>query len=165
MAGNILQKFGTNGQTLTCSLAPAGTGLANNGARESTVVDNSTTLYNDVLVFIKIKAGAASTVATGYINIYAYGTVNNGTSYSDNVTGTDAAITLVVPPNLRLIGIMNVVANATTYNSPVMSVAAAFGGVMPEKWGIVIENKCGGALDTTEGNHAKLWQGVYGSYT
>jgi hypothetical protein len=43
-----------------------------------------------------------------------------------------------------------------------MSVAAAFGGVLPERWGIIVENKTGGALDSTEGNHAKLWQGVLG---
>lgn len=160
MAGNILQKFGSPA-TFTITIAS----LANNAARESTVVDNTTDLFNDVLVLIKIKSAAASTAATGYANIYAYATVDNGTTYSDNCTGSNAAVTLVVPPNLRLIGIMNIVADSVTYKSPVMSVAAAFGGVMPQKWGIVIENKSGATFDATAGNHAAQYQGVYGSYT
>ncbi len=165
MAGDIKQKLGTNGQTLTCSLAPGGTGLANNGARESTAVDNTSDLFQEVLVQIQIKSGASGTAATGVINVYAYGTVDNGTTYPDNVTGTDAAITLVSPTELVLIGQLNVVANATTYKSEPFSVSAAFGGIMPAKWGIVIENKTGGALDTTESNHKKLYQGIYSQYT
>lgn len=166
MAGNITQKLGTAALTLTCSLAPGGTGLANNGARESTAIDNSSDLFQDVLVQVQIKSGAASTAATGLVNVYAYGTVDPATPvYPDAVTGTDAAITLNSPTQLRLIGQLNVVANATTYKSEPMSVAAAFGGIMPTKWGIVIENKCGGALDTTEANHKKLYQGIYSQYT
>ena len=158
MAGNIIQKFGTSAQTLTCQLAPGGVGLANNGARESTVVDNTSDLFQDVLVQIQIKSGASATSTSGLVNVYAYGTVDGGTTYPDNVTGSDAAITLVVPTNLRLIGQLNVVANSTTYKSMPMSVAAAFGGIMPAKWGIVIENKTSGVLDTTEGTHKKLYQ-------
>lgn len=161
MAGNITQKLGTNGQAITITLAS----LGNNAARESTVIDWTSDLSPDALIMLKIKSGASSTTSNGYANIYAYGTVDNGTTYSDNVTGTDAAITLVVPPNLRLIGQINIVANATTYKSAVFSVAAAFGGVMPAKWGIVVENKCGGAFDATGGNHAALYQAVYIQYT
>lgn len=160
MAGNILEKFGTNGQAITVTVAS----LTNNSARESTVIDNSSNLFQDVIVSVKLKSGGASTTATGYCNIYAYGTADNGTTYPDNVTGSDAAVTLVVPPNLRLIGQINMVANATTYKA-LMTVAAAFGGVLPEKWGVVIENKTGGTLDSTGGNHAILFQGVYSQFT
>jgi hypothetical protein len=152
--------YGTSNQTITCSLAPGGVGLANNGARASTAVDNTTNLFLDVLVQFKIKTGASGTTATGTVNVYAYGTANGGTNYSDGATGTDAAITLTSPPNAGTpIGIINCVANATTYISQPMSVAAAFGGVLPDHWGIIIENKTGGALDTTEGNHGKWYQG------
>jgi hypothetical protein len=166
MAGNITEKLGTAALALTCSLAPGGTGLANNGARESTAIDNSSDLFQDVLVQLKIKSGASGVSSSGVVNVYAYGTVDPATpTYADNCTGTDASVTLVVPPNLRVIGQLNVVANATTYKSMPMSVAAAFGGVMPTKWGIVIENKSGAALDTTEANHAKLYQGIFSQYT
>lgn len=41
-----------------------------------------------------------------------------------------------------------------------MSVAVAFGGVMPDHWGIDIENQSGGTLDATGSNHAALYQGI-----
>lgn len=153
----IKQAFGTSNQAITLTIAS----LTNNSARESTAVDNSSNLYLDALVQLKVKSGAASTSATGYLNVYAYGTADGGTTYSDTASGTDAAITLTVPPNARLIGSINIVANATTYESHPMSVAAAFGGVLPEKWGIIIENKTGGTLDATGGSHFAIYQGVY----
>ena len=155
---DIKTKYGTSNQAITVTLAS----LANNGARASTVVDNTSNLFLDALVAINIKTGAASTSATGYVNVYAYGTADGGTNYTEAATGSDAAITLVVPTNLRLIGSLNCVANATTYKSGPFSVAAVFGGAMPDKWGIVIENKTGGTLDGTEGSHLKVYQGVYG---
>lgn len=148
--------YGTNGQTVTISPAS----VTNGSARESTAIDNGTDKFEDALVSVKLKSGGSGTASTGYVNVYAYGTVDNGTTYPDNVTGSDAAITLTVPPNLRLIGILNMVANGVTYKG-VFSVARAFGGVLPQKWGIVLENKSGGTLDATGGNHAVLYQGVY----
>lgn len=161
MAGDIQQKFGTNGQTFTCTMAS----LANSSARQSTEVDNTSNLFQDALVMLKVKSGASGTTSTGTVNIYAYATVDNGTTRTENAGASDAAITLVAPPNARLIGVVNVVANATTYYGGPFSVAAAFNNILPAKWGIIVENKCGGALDSTENNHAKLWQGVYSQYT
>lgn len=154
---DIKPAYGTNGQTITISLAS----LANNGARASTAVDNRTTKYDDVLIQLKIKTNASSSSATGYANVYVYGTVDDGTTYSEGASGTDGALTLVSPTNLKPIGIINLVATATTYTSSLMSVAQAFGGKMPALWGIVVENKAGYALDTTEANHAKTYQGQY----
>lgn len=155
------EKFGTTGQTFTCSLAPGGVGLANGGARQSTEIDNTSDGFFDALVVLKIKTGAAGVSATGYVNVYAYGTVDNGTTRTENAGASDAAITLTAPPNAKLIGVMNAVANATTYVGGPFAASLGFGGKLPEKWGIIIENKTGAALDTTEGNHAKLWEGIY----
>lgn len=154
---DIKSKFGSQNQTITLTIAS----LANNGQRESSVIDNTSNLFLDALVQLKIKSAAASTSSTGVVNVYAYGTVDGGTTYSDSATGSDAGITLTSPPNMRLIGVVNVVANSTTYKSHPMSVAAAFGGVLPDKWGIVIENKTGATLDATAGNHAAIYQGIY----
>jgi hypothetical protein len=161
MAADIKAKFGTSNQAITCTLAS----LANNGARQSTEVDNSTNLFLDALVFLNIASPAASTSSTGFVNIYAYGTVDGGTNRTENAGATDAAITLTVPPNARLIGVINVVANSVTYKAGPFSVAAAFGGVVPEKWGIIVENKTGGTLNATEGNHFKAYQGVLAQST
>ena len=152
---DIKSKYGSNNQSITCTLAS----LTNTSVRSSAAIDNTANLYLDALVQVKIKTGGSGAASTGYINIYAYGTADGGTSYPDG-TGTDTGITPTVPTNLRLIGVINAVANATTYISEPMSVASAFGGVLPDHWGIAIENQVGGTLDSTEGNHAKFYQGI-----
>lgn len=159
-SGTRKARYGTSNQAFTLTIAS----LANNGAQASTAIDNTTNLFEDALVQLKIKSPASSTAATGYVNVYAYGTADGGTTYSDGATGTNASITLTIPTNARLIGAINIVANATTYYSAPMSVAAAFGGILPDHWGIIIENKTGGTLDTTAGNHAAFYQGVQGQF-
>lgn len=153
-------KYGTTATAITCTIAS----LANAGRRESTAVDNTSNLFEDALVQVKITAGAASTAATGYAEVFAYATSDTTTpAYADGCTGTDAAVTLTVPPNLKLIGFINVVANNGVYVSEPFSVASAFGGVLPPKWGIVVGNQCGG---TFAASGCSAWyQGVQGQTT
>jgi hypothetical protein len=152
---NVLEAFGSSGQSITCTI----TSLTNTSQRQSTVVDNSSNLFLDALVSVKVKTAGSSTSATGFVNVYAYGTVDGGTTYSDGASGSDGSITLTSPPNMRLIGVINCVANSTTYIGGPFSVAAAFGGILPQKWGIVVENLTGATLDGSVG--AAEYQGVY----
>jgi hypothetical protein len=149
----VKPKYGTNNQAITVTLAS----LAFPNARSSAAIDNTSNLYLDALVQIKVKTGSGVS-ANGYVNVYAYGTADGGTSYPDGA-GTDAAVTLNVARQ-KLLGSIPAAASATTYISEPMSVAAAFGGVLPDHWGIIIENETGAALDATEGNHAKFYQGT-----
>lgn len=147
--------YGTSGQAITITLDS----LANSAARQSTAVDNTTTLYEDALVEFSIVSGASGVSATGWVDVYAYGTANGGTTYSGPATGTDGAITLLAPPNLVYIGRINVVANSTTYNGKLITIAKAFGGILPAKWGIVTVNNTGAAF----GTGCSAWfQGVNG---
>lgn len=156
MASDIKQKFGTSNQAITCTL----TSLANAGGRGSAAIDNSTNLFMDALVQLKIKTGASGTVAYGRIEVYAYASADGGTNYTDGVSGTDAAAGLTTPPNAILIGVINVAANAATYVGGPFSVAQAFGGQLPEKWGIVVLNFTGGSFDASV---ASAWyQGIIG---
>lgn len=66
--------YGTNNQTITCTF----TSLSNNSARCAAVVDNTSALFLDALVQVLVKSGAASTLSTGVVNVYAYGTSNGG---------------------------------------------------------------------------------------
>ena len=152
---DIKNKYATKAD-FTITLAS----LANNGARQSTEIDNSSNLYLDALVQVKIKSPASSTASTGVVNIYAFASADDQTTRTENAGASDAGITLTSPTNARLIGVLNVVANATTYYGGPFSVAAAFGGVMPKYWGIIVENKTGGTLDSTGGNHTISYQGV-----
>lgn len=161
MAGSLLNNYGSSNQTITITVAS----LTNTSAQQSTAIDNTSNLWLDALVQLKIKSGASSTSASGFLTIYAYGTADGGTTYSDGATGTNGSITLTAPTNMRILGTMYIVSNATTYYSTPFSVASSFGGILPQKWGIVIVNNTGGTLDATGGSHAVFYQGVAGSYT
>lgn len=148
--------YGSSNQSITCTI----TSLANNGQRQSTAIDNSSNKFVDALVQVKVKSNSSGTSSSGYVNVYAYGTADGGTTYDDVATGTDGGVTLTSPPNLVLLGTIYVVANSTTYNRT-FSVAQAFGGVLPDHWGIVVENKSGATLDASVG--AAKYQGIYGT--
>jgi hypothetical protein len=146
--------YGASGQSITCTI----TGLTNNSQQGSTALDNTSSLFLDALVFVKVRTASAATSATGTLNIYAYGTADGGTTYSDGVSGVNGGVSLTVPPNVRLIGVINCVANSTTYNGGPFSVALAFGGMLPDHWGIIVENKTGATLDATTGS--AWYQGI-----
>lgn len=158
MATSILSQYGANNQTIACSVAS----LANNGQRSSDSVDNTANSFLDSLVMVKVKTGGSSVATTGTINVYAYGTVDNGTTWTDNLGGTNSVVGLSSPPNVPFLGVIAASAIGVVCVGGPFSVAQAFGGVLPAKWGIVIENKSGAVLDSTESSHAKLYQGIMG---
>lgn len=154
---NIKQEYGTS-TALTITL----NSLANAGARESTVVDNTSNKFLDVLVAVDVKLASGSPASEKAVYVYAYGS-EDGTNYSDNATGSDAAVTMRSPSNLLLIGTINTPdSGALTYKG-VFSLSQAFGGNVPRKWGIVVENKTNLAFDST-GCSAR-YTGVYLSTT
>lgn len=156
MAQIIETNYGTANQLMTITL----TSLASAASRGSAAVDNSTTLFLDALVIVRSKTASGTIGGDKCLYVYAYGSVDGGTTYGGAATGTDAAITLASPPNVRLIGIVNMPASATQYDSSPLSVASAFGGNLPQKWGIIVNNATGLALSATGTDHVVQWQGV-----
>ena len=155
---NLNEQFGPNNQAITCTI----TSLTNTSSRQSTAVDNTSNLFFDALVSVKVKTNASGTSAGGFVLVYAYATVDGGTTYTDGATGSDGSFTPTSPTNLKLIGSINCVANSATYIGGPFSVADAFGGILPAKWGIVIQNQTGATLDASVG--AAIYQGAYGQY-
>lgn len=150
---------------ITCTV----TSLADGGYRESAAVDNGTNLYMDALVSGSIQVGAVA--ADGTISIFAYGSVDGGTVYSGGLAGTDETITWGTTPstssvegfnNLKLLGVVSV--DTTDDNNDIefgpFSVAAAFGGVLPKSWGIVVLNETGVALHATGTNNTFDYTGI-----
>jgi hypothetical protein len=145
-----------NSANFTLTLAS----LAQAAARESTAIDNGTNAYINALVRVQVKLQTGTPASDLTVYVYAYGS-EDGTNYTDNATGSDAAITLRTPPAARLLGtIPTPDSGALTYKSNPFPVARAFGGVMPRKWGIIVLNRTNIAFDTTEGNHAYSYTGV-----
>ena len=141
--------------SITVSLAS----LADNGKRQSAAVDNSSNLYLDAHVQLEIKTGGTVS-GDKAVYVYAYGTTDSsGLGYSGGASGSDSAFSGTLG-NTKLIGVISTLASGTAYESDIMSVGAGFGGSLPSKWGIIVENKSGSALDATEGNHIKKYVGI-----
>jgi hypothetical protein len=147
--------YGSSGQSITITL----NSLANGSFRQSTVISNTTNLYLDVLLQFKVKTGASGVSTTGVVRCYLYASADGGSDYTDGASGSDGSFTPTSPPNQRVVMALNCVANATVYTSDLISVAAAYGGVLPAEWGIVIENETGAALDSSAGGTA-WYQGI-----
>ena len=156
---DLKQAFGAS-TLITCTLASLTSSLT--AGRESTAVDNSSpNLFLDVMVHVAVKLQTGTPSSDRCVYVYAYGS-EDGTNYTDNATGSDAALTLRAPTNLRPLGqIQTPDAGGLTYKSGPMSLAAAFGGIIPRKWGIVIINSSGVTLSATEGDHTKSYTGIY----
>jgi hypothetical protein len=153
---DIKSKYGTDGVVIACTL----TSLANAAARESDAVDNSSNLYLDALVQVVLKLSNAAPAGDKRCYVYAAGVINAASpTWPDTVTGADAAITLNSPTQLKLIGALEMIQNATSKSEP-FSVAQAFGGILPVKWSIVILNSSGQALTGTGSDHTVKYQGI-----
>ncbi len=134
-------------------------GLANDGARESTAIDNTSNLYIDAMVQLQFPTLAGTGGNSSAINIYGYGSTD-GTNYTFNATGSDAAITMPATPAVPLVGVYPIVlTGVNTQKIVIPSVATAFGGNLPLKWGIIVENKCGMAV-ATSGSIAAWYSGI-----
>lgn len=124
----------------------------------TSVVDNSTTKYLDVLVWIKARTSGSAT-PNGIMNIYA---VCRGAGMDTNSISYSCSIAAPVR-NLNLAEVMamgtTATGSATSIIGPI-SLATAFGGLMPPQWAILVENLSGAALATSADANIIVYQGV-----
>lgn len=153
---NVKEAFGTS-TAFTLTLASLGSG----SARETTAIDNTSNLYDEAFVYTAVKVGTVA--APKLYNLFAYGS-EDGTNYTDPATGSNAGITIGSPTNLDHLAPIFTPSNSGTYKSGGVAVAAnakKMAGALPRKWGMVVDNQTGAALDSTEGNHAYTYSGLY----
>lgn len=136
------------------------TSLANGSWRQSAVVDNTSNLYLDAHVGGSVQTGTTPT-AGGTIDIYVYASYDN-TLYTGGASGSDAAYTADGEEGLfrRLETIIVDASSDTDYIWGPTSVAELFGGYLPRKWGIVMENNTGAALNATGTNNEVQFSGI-----
>ena len=155
---DIKAKYGASNQAITITI----NSLTNDAKRESGAVDNSVNCFLDALVQVKIATNTASD-STGdkSVYVYAYGSADGGTGYSGNASGTDAAFGTDPQQltNCRLIGAVYAPTQNKVYRSDLLSVASAFGGILPQRWGIVVHNKTGQTLKSSDCSAA--YQGLH----
>lgn len=154
------EQFDTSA-TVTIGVASLASDTNLLAGREATALDNTSNLYDDVIIGGKIKTG--TTTANTQIEIWAIGSYD-GTTYAAGATGSDANLTVVSQQKnvLRLLQVILVPdTTARTYNWGGISVAQAFGGIIPKKWSVFIVHNTGAALDATAGNHETKITGLW----
>lgn len=137
--------------------------LGNGATRQSTVIDNTTNKYMDYQVGGKITAGTNSAGYTIEVLVFA---PYNDTTYPGPLGASDATIAFntrdemfescVLISTLTMDGTVNKV----HYLHPI-SVAQAFGGWLPPKFGIVVNNLSNNTLNATGSNHVLSYKPIY----
>lgn len=148
--------------TITLASLASDTNLL--AGRESSEIVNTSTLALDYLISGKITAGTSPTTARS-IEVWAVASWD-GTNWPDVFDGTESAETItsadIKASVCRLLASM---ATANTsdraYHFSGVSLAAAFGGVVPPKFVIFVVHNTAVALNATAGNHQIRLQPVY----
>jgi len=136
---------------------------------QSDQVDNTTNLYDDVLLSGQIKVGTSPTAGT-QINIYVVACMDAGSTYPDTITGAGTAAKTWTSQNVQNAGaklLKSMLVDSTTgriYYFSNESVAALFGGVVPQKFVVFIAHNTVAILDGSAGGAVNAlgvqWQSV-----
>lgn len=164
---DIKVAYGT-ASDLTITLASLASDTNLLTGRESATIDNTSTLALDYLVSGKITTGTSPT-ASRAIEVWAVGSWD-GTNWPDVFDGTESAETItsadIKASVCRLLASMatSSTSNVTYHFGPV-SLAAAFGGVLPPKVVLFVTQSTAVNLNSTTGNHQIRLQPVYETVT
>lgn len=160
---DIKVAYGTaSDATITLASLASDTNLL--AGRESAEISNTSTLALDYLISGKITAGTSPTAARS-IEVWAVASWD-GTNWPDVFDGTESAETItsadIKASVCRLIASMATSSTSNvTYHFAGVSLAAAFGGVVPPKVVLFVVHNTGVALNATAGNHQIRIQPVY----
>lgn len=149
MANEIRQKC-SDPAALTITAASLASSTTFVG-RQSTLVDNSATKYEKIILFVTLKQGTSPTGSRG---AYIFTLRTDGTVYPDGAGNDDAAITIL---NAEPLGAL--VNKASPSTGDVMSGVFILNDPGP-KWGVAFYHDTGVNLDSTGSNHAFRWIGV-----
>jgi hypothetical protein len=162
MPNNILKKYGSK-TTLTAAVASLASDTNLLAGIESSVIDNSTDGFDDIIVSGKVTTGTSPT-ASRQIEVWAvawdganWPDVFDGTTSGETITSSDIKNSIC-----KAVAIMST--NATsdrTYHFTGASLRAAFGGELPSKVVFFVVHNTGVALNATAGNHEFSYQGIY----
>lgn len=132
--------------------------LAGGEYATSAIYDNTSNLYMDVLVGGVLELDASTPVVGDTMDIYIVAqydtdtatTMTGGIDALFDAATEEAADTAFVKANLILFESVNVEeltpATAQGYNWGPKGVAQFFGGVVPQKWMLVLHNNTGGTM-------------------
>ena len=119
-------------------------------------VDNTSNLYDDILLSGSVKLGTSPTVSK-QVDVWVFACKDGSSVYPDVITGAGAGTKTLTSENVRNAGgqlLKSMLADAVTgrlleFNN--LSVAALFGGVLPQKFVVFIAHDTAVNLDASAG--------------
>jgi hypothetical protein len=162
MPNNILKKYGSK-TTLTAAVASLASDTNLLAGIESSIIDNSTDGFDDILISGKVTTGTSPT-ASRQIEVWAvawdganWPDVFDGTTSAETITSSDIKNSIC-----KAVAILST--NATSdrvYHFTAASLRQAFGGELPSKVVLFVVHNTGVAINATAGNHEFSYIGVY----
>lgn len=150
---DITDKFAAS-TALTITLASLPTSSDLKTGRQSTIVDNTSNKYRDILIYVKIKQGTSPTGSKTVV-VYGIRDDNHATPHrTDGAGASDATITVL---NAKAVGVGGNKASPST--GDLVYLECIFHRPGP-KWGIAIAHDTGVNLDSTEANHWARYVGL-----
>ena len=162
MPNNILKKYGSK-TTLTAAVASLASDTNLLAGIESSVIDNTTDGFDDILVSGKITTGTSPT-ASRQIEVWAvawdganWPDVFDGTTSAETITSSDIKNAICKP--VAILATNNT--SDRTYHFTGASLREAFRGELPSKVVLFVVHNTGVNLNSTAGNHELSYVGIY----
>lgn len=162
MPNSILQKYGST-TTITCAVASLASDTNLLAGIESSIIDNTTDGFDDIILSGKITTGTSPT-ASKSIEVWAVAWDSNGwpdvfdgTTSSETITSADIKAAICKP--VAVMATSNTSDRAYFFTG--VSARQVFGGCLPSKFVLFPTHNTGVALNATAGNHEFRYQGVY----
>lgn len=147
MAGDIKGKYAASVTMTTTNLQSLASSQTYIGGWGSASVTNTSNLYLDYMIAGTFTTASSNRQATGNINVYVIGALNDTPTFgtvASGTAGTEGAITFTdiyrLNAQVRLLQPIFVgeSGSATVYNFPQTGIAQLFGGVCPTNWYLYI---------------------------
>lgn len=138
-----------NALTITLASLASSTGGAT--ARQSTLVDNTTTRYGRIHLYPKVKLGTSPTASR---LVYVFLIKDDGSTTPNRTDGAGASDAGITVLNAEVIG----TAYATAVTGAVIQPHFVIENPGP-KWAVAVGHDTGANLDATGGNHSITWVG------
>lgn len=162
MANSILKKYGSK-TTITAAVASLASDTNLLAGIESSVIDNTTDGFDDILVSGKVTTGTSPTVSR-QIEVWAvawdgadWPDVFDGTTSAETITSSDIKNAICKP--VAILATNNT--SDRTYHFSGVSLREAFCSELPSKVVLFIVHNTGVNLNATAGNHEFSYFGVY----
>ena len=162
MPNSILKKYGSK-TTITAAVASLASDTNLLAGIESSIIDNSTDGFDDILLSGKSTTGTSPT-ASRQIEVWAvawdganWPDVFDGTTSAETITSSDIKNAICKP--VAILATNNT--SDRTYHYSGVSARAVFGGELPSKFVLFQVHNTGVALNATAGNHEHSYVGVY----